>query len=107
MTDAILAQALATHPDRLVLPGADRRCRICGCSQHQACIDPEHGPCWWVELDLCSHCGEPAIVAGEYDRIIAKTDGTTDMLVDVSMWSHKARAALERVSRTDPAEFEI
>ncbi len=32
---------------------ADRRCRICGCSDGRACA----GGCWWVEPDLCSACG--------------------------------------------------
>lgn len=31
-------------------------CRICGCTQERACVDDEHGPCWWVQEDLCSHC---------------------------------------------------
>jgi hypothetical protein len=33
-----------------------RRCRQCGCSEEDACIHPDHGNCWWVEEDLCSHC---------------------------------------------------
>ena len=40
-------------------------CRICGCTETNACIvdNPEVGlpvPCWWVEPDLCSN---PACVA--------------------------------------------
>jgi ParB/RepB/Spo0J family partition protein len=32
-------------------------CRICGCSDDNACIDKETGePCHWVEDDLCSNC---------------------------------------------------
>ena len=34
----------------------DRKCRVCGCHEYDACIHPKHGPCWWVEWDLCSHC---------------------------------------------------
>lgn len=34
----------------------ERTCRGCGCTEHRACVDPEAGPCWWVEADLCSHC---------------------------------------------------
>jgi len=34
-----------------------RRCRVCGCSEDNACIDPDTGePCYWVEPDLCSAC---------------------------------------------------
>lgn len=32
-------------------------CRICGCTWDNACIT-DHGPCWWVEADLCSACVE-------------------------------------------------
>jgi hypothetical protein len=40
-----------------VLPTtAPRACRVCGCTDDNACLDPEFGPCWWVAADLCSHC---------------------------------------------------
>lgn len=32
------------------------RCRVCGCTDNQAC--PEG--CWWVEPDLCSSCAPAA-----------------------------------------------
>lgn len=35
---------------------ATRTCRSCGCSDLDACVDAELGPCWWVAADLCSHC---------------------------------------------------
>jgi hypothetical protein len=41
-------------------------CRVCGCSQYDACDHPAHGSCWWVEVDLCSHCD--MIAKGEIDR---------------------------------------
>ena len=31
---------------------ANRRCRICGCTEHRPCP----GNCTWVEWDLCSAC---------------------------------------------------
>ena len=33
-------------------------CRVCGCTEEQACTDPRSpfGTCWWVEPDLCSAC---------------------------------------------------
>lgn len=31
---------------------SERRCRICGCTQFNAC----RGGCWWVADDLCSNC---------------------------------------------------
>jgi hypothetical protein len=33
------------------------KCRICGCTDNNACIGVE-GPCYWVEDDLCSACAE-------------------------------------------------
>ena len=32
----------------------DRRCRVCGCTQFNACP----GGCYWIEEDLCSQCVE-------------------------------------------------
>ncbi|TGW16874.1 helix-turn-helix domain-containing protein [Stenotrophomonas maltophilia] len=34
----------------------ERRCRICGCTELQAC----RGGCSWIDKDLCSSCGEAA-----------------------------------------------
>ncbi len=34
--------------------GDERRCRICGCTEDNACT----GGCWWVEEDLCSVCAQ-------------------------------------------------
>ena len=31
----------------------DRACRVCGCTQDNAC---RPNSCWWVEWDLCSEC---------------------------------------------------
>jgi len=31
---------------------APRICRVCACSQHDACV----GGCAWVDVDLCSSC---------------------------------------------------
>lgn len=32
---------------------ATRKCRVCGCTDTQACMT-EEGPCFWLEEDLCS-----------------------------------------------------
>lgn len=34
-----------------------QRCRVCGCSDFDACMTDD-GPCWWVEEDLCSGCDD-------------------------------------------------
>ena len=31
-------------------------CRVCGCTDDNACIEPDGFPCCWVEQDLCSAC---------------------------------------------------
>ncbi len=94
-----------------LLGAAEQRCRVCGCSQDHACIDDEHGPCWWVEPDLCSHCGEPAIVAGDYDRMAEIVGGdrpfTKPELDLFLLWMRRARASLGRASTTSPDAFEI
>lgn len=30
-------------------------CLICGCSEHQACVD-QYGPCAWFVPGLCDFC---------------------------------------------------
>ena len=38
---------------------AVRACRVCGCTDGDACVDGETGvPCHWVEQDLCSSCAD-------------------------------------------------
>lgn len=37
-------------------PAGFRTCRKCGCWDYNACRDDDIGPCWWVEVDICSHC---------------------------------------------------
>lgn len=111
MPDPLLDYLQQQQPDRVVLLDGDaRRCRICNCTQDHACLDPEHGACWWVEDDLCSHCGVPAIVAGEYDRlqaIITDNWATADGAAELRRWGRKARTALRRASQVDPKAFEI
>ena len=39
-------------------------CRICACSEYDACVDGFMGGCSWVAVDLCSACaGPPAAIA--------------------------------------------
>jgi hypothetical protein len=106
MNAAELAQA---YP----LLAATRRCRVCGCTDTNACVDPEHGPCWWIEQDLCSHCGEPAILVGEFDRMAddmmaAGARPVSQAELDQFFgWMRKARIALERASQVPPDTFDV
>ena len=47
------------------VPAHAPRCRECGCWDYGACFDEELGTCWWVELDLCSHCALAGAARGE------------------------------------------
>jgi hypothetical protein len=55
--EAILALA-AEHGRRLGFAQArgERACRICGCTEPDACPDPTHGGCAWAGQDLCTAC---------------------------------------------------
>jgi hypothetical protein len=46
-------------------PVTKQVCRVCGCSDEDACMHPSLGNCWWMEWDLCSHC---VLVPGESKR---------------------------------------
>jgi hypothetical protein len=35
---------------------AQRACRVCGCTEFDACVDVLGRACYWVERDLCSGC---------------------------------------------------
>ncbi len=55
------AEAIASaaeHGRRLGLAEArgQRACRVCGCTELQACVDPPHGACAWAGPDLCTAC---------------------------------------------------
>jgi len=53
--DDTLRPLLEEIDQRDASPGDDeRRCRICGCTEGQAC-ETEAGTCTWVEWDLCSN----------------------------------------------------
>ena len=42
--------------------GSSMRCRVCGCSEFNACWDEVlDQPCHWVEVDLCSVCARLAV----------------------------------------------
>ena len=41
-------------------------CRVCGCTDWNACTEPDGFPCCWVEHDLCSACAYFA----QGDRVI-------------------------------------
>lgn len=54
---------------RLKHPAAERACRLCGCTEFNACP----GSCSWVGPDLCSACvfGDNVLDTGNADRAFA------------------------------------
>lgn len=44
------------RPPRKFAKSFRLRCRVCGCSDYDACWHDLLGACWWVQPDLCSHC---------------------------------------------------
>lgn len=34
----------------------EKKCKVCGCTEHNSCVDKDGKPCYWAEPDLCSHC---------------------------------------------------
>lgn len=39
-------------------------CRLCGCTENDACYDEERGPCSWVKASLCNHCTDSIAIVG-------------------------------------------
>ncbi|MCR9218960.1 MAG: hypothetical protein NXI21_01920 [Alphaproteobacteria bacterium] len=35
---------------------SDRQCRLCGCTDITACVEPDGSPCGWADEDLCTAC---------------------------------------------------
>ena len=67
------ASELHPNPD----PNALRVCEGCGCTDGDACLDPETGePCYWIESfdgDLCSVCFV-ALATGDEDRLLERAE---------------------------------
>ena len=62
LVDGIRELADAMKAIRGILPEQEhkdheRACRVCGCTQYNACVVASTGgPCCWIEDDLCSAC---------------------------------------------------
>jgi hypothetical protein len=57
--DTVLVAEVAVAESELsskMVGKTERRCRVCGCTQNNACP----GGCYWVEWDLCSRCAGEA-----------------------------------------------
>ncbi|HEY5412167.1 MAG TPA: hypothetical protein VIJ94_15715 [Caulobacteraceae bacterium] len=67
---------------------ARRTCRVCGCTQHNACMVSKTetnwiGPCSWVAEDLCSNpdCLKAAEAVFPRGQLNASDEGVTQIAV--------------------------
>ena len=57
----------------------DKQCRLCGCTDDNACLEPETGEtCHWVEPDLCSACS--AQVEASEEEMQSEVEPAADSL---------------------------
>jgi|GEM_PF-1853820 len=82
-------------PEEVEAGGIFRRCRVCGCTETNACVHPEAGPCWWVEADLCSHCSivGPHATEGKRLELPAPTPEPQTQMGGGAVDSSKRKAA--------------
>lgn len=46
-----------------------RKCRICGCTDTEPCIDSGGNTCAWAEYDLCTACDPETDIFEEQPRV--------------------------------------
>ena len=77
-----------------------RSCRICRCTDFNACIQPDGFPCCWVEDDLCSSCAyfetDGCIVLLETDEPYGKE---VELTASPTIFSPDDRQDDERISK--------
>lgn len=90
-------EALNNVPPAIV--PAVQRCRVCGCSNNDACVIPGAGPCWWVTPNLCSFCADPAAVLyflGELRR----RNLLVNLAPPIAMWVKRAESVMQVLEQT-------
>ena len=43
-------------------PKGERHCSVCGCWAEDRCMDKNGKLCFWIYVDLCSHCAGRKVV---------------------------------------------
>ena len=77
---------------------AERACRVCGCTDRNACTT-EDGPCFWIgdRDDLCSACAAAA------EHVVSMTVEWTTVPTDVATcrcgWSYREARGLDHIDR--------
>lgn len=46
------------EPESILPTLLDLQCRVCGCTQYNACVDGIGEMCSWAQRDLCTFCEE-------------------------------------------------
>lgn len=73
-----------------------RACRVCGCTEHDACLHPPTAagparPCSWVAVDLCSVCANT--IAGLM-LVLQKADHEVEAFLKIVVTHESARLGL-------------
>lgn len=78
---------------------AVQTCRVCGCTDHKACVIPGAGACWWVTPNLCSFCADPAAVLYFLGEL--RKRGLVDELdKPIDLWIRRAESVLQVSQQT-------
>jgi hypothetical protein len=81
-----------------------RRCRVCGCSEYDACWHELLGACWWVQPDLCSHCAKGLRVQRD-SEIAADMDAAEEEYQRRQRDRARRRARMKIAKRRDRASL--
>jgi hypothetical protein len=69
-----------------------RRCRHCGCSEPNPCVDRESGAlCAWFDKNTCTFCADPELIALVVGARLAHDLAMT--IPDYTPLDHKRAAA--------------
>lgn len=77
-------------------------CRLCGCTEHNACYDDERGACSWAAPDLCSHCVDSVSLLEELITGESPTDRVqhcTGDVGEITLPMHHAEQLLKILRR--------
>jgi hypothetical protein len=70
LVDAAMREAIAVAQTEI--DGDELKCRYCGCTQDNACIDLSGESCHWIDGDVCS--ATPCRMAYAYDLLALASD---------------------------------
>lgn len=69
------------EPANQITVETNRSCKVCGCTQLDACYHEEQGNCWWVQPDLCSHCHFWPGESQRWSTVMLDTDKRSKIIV--------------------------